>query len=311
MEETTVYVIGECMIELQRGAGAASLDYRFGGDTLNAALYLARLLGQGKGAAARVAYVTGLGVDGMSGQMCAAWEAEGIDTGCVLRLPDKLPGMYLIETDRYGERRFHYWRGDSAARHWLRAPGAAAVLAQLAAARVLYLSGISLAILAPPDRDTVIATLAQCRAAGGSVVFDNNYRPRLWESRDAAIDVYRRVLVLTSIALLTLDDEVALYGEGDAATVVARTRALGVAEVVVKCGAAPCVLWTDGRLDVVAAAPVANVVDTTAAGDSFGAAYLAARLRGQSGAAAAAAGHRLAGAVIGQRGAIIARAAMP
>jgi 2-dehydro-3-deoxygluconokinase len=297
------------MIELQR-SGAAQMDYRFGGDTLNAALYMARLLGP-----QRVAYVTGLGVDGMSDEMCAAWESEGIDTACVQRLPAKLPGMYLIETDATGERRFHYWRSDSAARHWLRAPHAARVLAQLAGAGMVYLSGISLAILSPADRDTLLDVLAQCRAAGGKVVFDNNYRPRLWESTAEAVAVYQRVLAHTSIALLTLDDEVALYGEAagplDADAVIARTRALGVPEVVVKCGAAPCVVWADGRLDVVAAAPVAHVVDTTAAGDSFGAAYIAARLQGSDAATAAAAGHRLAGAVIGRRGAIIPRDAMP
>ena len=293
------------MIELQH-AGAAQMDYRFGGDTLNAALYMARLLGPG-----RVAYVTGLGTDGMSDEMCAAWEGEGIDTAYVQRLADKLPGIYMIELDAAGERRFHYWRSDSAARHWLRAPGAGAVLLQLAAATVVYVSGISLAILTPGDRDVLLAALAQCRAAGGKVVFDNNYRPRLWSSIDEAAAVYRRVLDVTSIALLTLDDEVALYGATDAYGVVARTRSLGVAEVVVKCGAEPCVVWADGRLDVVAAPPVARVVDTTAAGDSFGAAYLAARIDGASAAQAAAAGHRLAGAVIGHRGAIIERHAMP
>lgn len=308
MQTASVYVIGECMIELQRGASDGALDYRFGGDTLNAALYLARLLGPRSG---QVAYVTGLGVDGMSDQMVAAWEREGIATGCVQRMPAKLPGIYLIETDDTGERRFHYWRSDSAARHWLRAPGADAVLEQVANARMVYLSGISMAILAPGDRATVIAALAQCRASGGTVVFDNNYRPRLWESSAVAMDVYRRVLEHTSIALLTLDDEVALYGPENAHDVVTRTRALGVHEVVVKCGAAPCVLWADGRLEEVATPPVANVVDTTAAGDSFGAGYLAARLHGQSATAAAAAGHRLAGAVIQHRGAIIPPDAMP
>lgn len=310
MQAATVYVIGECMIELQRGTDAASMDYRFGGDTLNAALYLARLLGN-EHEHEHVAYVTGLGLDGMSDEMCAAWEREGIATQAVQRLPTKLPGIYLIETDAGGERRFHYWRSDSAARHWLRAPVAPAVLAQLASARMVYLSGISMAILSPDDRATIIATLAQCRAAGGTVVFDNNYRPRLWESVEVAIDTYRQVLEHTSIALLTLDDEEALYGATDAHAVIERARALGVTEVVVKCGGAPCVLWADGRLDTVEAPAVVNVVDTTAAGDSFGAAYLAARLRGQSGVQAAAAGHRLAGTVIQHRGAIIPAAAMP
>jgi 2-dehydro-3-deoxygluconokinase len=301
-----VYAIGECMIELQRSSNG--MDYRFGGDTLNAAVYMARMLDPEQ---VKVAYVTALGADGMSDEMCASWQHEGIDTGCVLRLPDRLPGIYMIETDPSGERRFHYWRKDSAARHWLEAPDAGKVLLRLAAARMVYLSGISLAILSPADRELLIAALAQCRAAGGSVVFDNNYRPRLWESAAEAAEVYRRVLAHCDIALLTLDDEQALFGPGDAAAAIERTRALGVGEVVVKRGGEPCVVWAGGRSVEVAPAPVAEVVDTTAAGDSFGAAYLAARLSGQEPEAAARAGHRLAGTVIRHRGAIIPRDAMP
>jgi 2-dehydro-3-deoxygluconokinase len=308
MEAQTVYAIGECMIELQRSVAGEGMDYRFGGDTLNAAVYMSRLLDPAK---VRVSYVTGLGVDGMSAEMLASWEKEGLDTSCVQRLPDRLPGIYMIETDPSGERRFHYWRKDSAARHWLEAPEAGKVLVQLAAARMVYLSGISLAILSEADRELLIAALAQCRARGGSVVFDNNYRPRLWESARTAAEVYRRVLAHTDIALLTLDDEHAIYGLETARQVVERTRGYGVREVVVKCGAEPCAVWADGQLHEVAPEPVADVVDTTAAGDSFGAAYMAARLSGQDPASAARAGHRLAGTVIRHRGAIIARELMP
>jgi 2-dehydro-3-deoxygluconokinase len=308
MAAHTVYAIGECMIELQKHGEQNALDYRFGGDTLNTAVYMARLLDP---AVANVAYVTGLGTDGMSAEMLAAWEREGIDTASVLRLEDRLPGIYMIETDPDGERRFHYWRRDSAARHWLAAPGAQQVLAQLAEAGMVYLSGISLAILAPGDRDLLIATLARCRAAGGKVVFDNNYRPRLWESAAVAREVYDRMFAHTDIALLTLDDDVALYGLDDARAVIDRARAQGVGEVVVKRGAASAVVWHDGQVHEVAPEPVKDVIDTTAAGDSFGAAYMAARLAGQGPEAAARAGHRLAGTVIRHRGAIIPRDAMP
>lgn len=308
MAAHTVYAIGECMIELQKHGEQGTLDYRFGGDTLNTAVYMARLLDP---AVANVAYVTGLGQDGMSAEMLAAWEREGIATASVLRLADRLPGIYMIETDPDGERRFHYWRRDSAARHWMAAPGAERVLAQLAEARMVYLSGISLAILSPADRDLLIATLARCRAAGGKVVFDNNYRPRLWDSADTARDVYRRVLAHADIALLTLDDEVALYGPGDARDAIGRTRTLGVGEVVVKCGGDPAVVWHDGTVHEVAPEPVNAVIDTTAAGDSFGAGYMAARLSGRGPEDAARAGHRLAGTVIRHRGAIIPRDAMP
>ncbi len=316
--KSTIFVVGECMIELQRdGSGLA---YRFGGDTLNAAIYLARLIDREKFA---VAYVTALGTDAMSGEMCAAWEREGIVTQWVQRLPDKLPGMYMIETDPGGERRFHYWRNDSAARYWLAGPQAPDVRTAMGAAPTIYLSGISLAILSPADRELLFDTVRACRMRGGKIVFDNNYRPRLWPNREAAVASYRRVLEMTDIALLTLDDEEALYGaagaelageaeiESATESAIARARLLGVPEVVVKRGAASCIVQVGEQRFVAEPERVANVVDTTAAGDSFGAAYLSMRLAGGAPLDAARAGHRLAATVIQHRGAIISIEAMP
>lgn len=306
MKPQTIFVVGECMIELQRASGG--LAYRFGGDTLNTAVYLSRLLDRKE---FQVAYVTALGVDSLSDEMSAGWEKEGITTTWVQRLPDKLPGMYLIETDAAGERRFHYWRGDSAARYWLHGPRADQVCGNLANAPYIYLSGISLAILSPSDREILLTTLAACRSHGGKIIFDNNYRPRLWQSAQTAGDIYRRVLALTDIALLTQDDEDALYGKADMAIVLGRTRALGVEEIVIKRGAASCIVDAGGVTVRVMPQKISNVVDTTAAGDSFGAAYVAARLAGRSPDEAAKAGHRLAATVIQHPGAIIPREKMP
>ena len=306
MKPQTIFVVGECMIELQRATGG--LAYRFGGDTLNTAVYLSRLVDRKE---LQVAYVTALGVDSLSDEMNAGWEKEGIITTWVQRLPDKLPGMYLIETDADGERRFHYWRSDSAARYWLHGPQADQVCGALANAPFIYLSGISLAILSPSDREILLATLAECRSHGGKIIFDNNYRPRLWQSAQTAGDIYRRVLALADIALLTLDDEDALYGKADEAIVLARTRASGVEEIVIKRGAESCIVDAGGVTVRVLPQKISNVVDTTAAGDSFGAAYVAARLAGRSPDEAAKAGHRLAATVIQYPGAIIPREKMP
>ncbi|MDP9011591.1 MAG: sugar kinase [Pseudomonadota bacterium] len=305
-QRQTVFVIGECMIELRRGA--AGLSYGFGGDTLNTAVYLSRLIDRTR---FEVAYVSALGTDTFSDEMCTSWAAEGIVTEWVQRLPDKLPGLYLIETDAGGERSFHYWRDDSAARYWLQGPRVAQVREALAHAPFTYLSGISLAILGESHRELLLETLAQSRARGGKIIFDSNFRPRLWQGTGVAADVHRRVLALTDIALLSLDDERTLHGPAEVAEVIARVRALGVPEVVVKRGAASCIVQAEGVREEVAPPRVASVVDTTAAGDSFGAAYLAARLAGHSATQAARAGHRVAATVIQHQGAIIPPQNMP
>lgn len=113
------------------------------------------------------------------------------------------------------------------------------------------------------------------------------------------------------LALLTEDDEQALFGFTDTEQLLSTYRAMGVREVLVKRGAQSCMVESMGTRLEVAAHAVPKVVDTTAAGDSFSAAYLARRLRGGSPGDAAEAGHRLASLVIQHPGALIPRSVMP
>lgn len=301
-----VVSLGECMIEL-RAIGPETLHQSFGGDTLNTAVYLARLAG----GQYRVSYATGLGQDDpYSLQMLSAWQAEQIGTGLVARLKDRLPGLYTIQVDAEGERTFSYWRQHSAAKAYLDSD-ASPLLQPEAQIDVLYLSGISLAILPEAGRTRLLALMRRLREQGAQVVFDNNYRPRLWSSPAEAIALYDACYRLASVALVTLDDEMALRSldAEQAETVVCAT---GCPEVVIKRGAQPCLIHTaDGQRLEVAGQRVATVVDTTAAGDSFGAGYLAARLRGRDVVAAAKAGHLLAATVIQHPGAIIPPTTMP
>ncbi|MDR0174369.1 sugar kinase [Enterobacter sichuanensis] len=304
-----IAVIGECMIELsQKGA---DVSRGFGGDTLNTSVYIARQVAP---EALTVNYVTALGTDSFSQQMLEAWQSEHIDTSLIQRMENRLPGLYYIETDETGERTFYYWRNEAAAKYWLESDDAAALCETLATFDYLYLSGISLAILSPSSREKLLSLLRECRANGGKVIFDNNYRPRLWASREETQQVYQQMLQCTDIAFLTLDDEDALWGEKPVEDVIARTQAAGVKEVVIKRGAESCLVAITGEAVVdVPAVKLAreNVIDTTAAGDSFSAGYLAVRLTGGTPEAAAQRGHLTASTVIQYRGAIIPREAMP
>ena len=304
-----IAVIGECMIELsQKGA---EVSRGFGGDTLNTSVYIARQVAP---EALTVNYVTALGTDSFSQQMLEAWQSEHIDTSLIQRMENRLPGLYYIETDDTGERTFYYWRNEAAAKFWLESEDAAAICEALSTFDYLYLSGISLAILSPTSREKLLSLLRECRANGGKVIFDNNYRPRLWVSREETQQVYQQMLQCTDIAFLTLDDEDALWGEKPVEDVIARTQAAGVREVVIKRGAESCLVAITGEAAIeVPAVKLAKekVIDTTAAGDSFSAGYLAVRLTGGTPEAAAQRGHLTASTVIQYRGAIIPREAMP
>lgn len=295
--------IGECMVELSPRAGGL-FGLGFGGDTLNTAVYLARL-------GIAVDYLTALGDDPFSDRMLAAWQAEGIGTRLVLRLPSRLPGLYLIEIDSTGDRRFSYWRDRAPARELFVLPETPKILTALAGYDLVYLSGISLSLYGATGREVLFSGLDAARRAGARIVFDGNYRQRNWSAVAEARDTMNAMLGRTDIVLTSFDDERAVHGDADAAATARRLRGFGIDEIVVKQAQAGCLVAGLEGEKLLPATPQGAVVDTTAAGDSFNAAYLAARLAGRPPLAAAAAGHRLAGVVIGHPGAIIPREAMP
>jgi 2-dehydro-3-deoxygluconokinase len=299
---TRVACIGECMMELSERPDG-SLLRGYGGDTLNTALYLARL-------GVAVDYVTALGDDPWSEAMLAAWGAEGIGTGRVRRLPGRMPGLYIIRTDEKGERSFHYWRDSAAARDLFSGPGAAETRDALAGYDLVYASGISLSLYGEAGRAALAETGRAVQAKGGRVAFDTNYRPRGWPDKGKAQAAFREAMAASDLIFASVEDLDWLYGRDGEDEVL---RHHGRCEIVLKGGGSPpSVRVLAGTEDVtVPAPPVDAIVDTTAAGDSFAAAYMAARLAGRPPAEAASCGHRLAGAVIGHRGAVIPRSAMP
>ena len=303
-----IALLGECMIEL-RGQLFGTMQQYFGGDTLNTAVYLARLAAD---SGIEVAYATELGTDAFSDAMLRAWQEDRIDTRLVIREPGRMPGLYTIQVDETGERTFYYWRDSSAARHYF--DGASSPLEDaLDTLDALYFSGISLAVLSRHGRERLFKCAERLRAAGKQVIFDNNFRARLWTAGlEDARAWYERAFSCCDLAMITLDDNQALYALPDEASAIRHACALPPDEVVIKRGAEPTLVRLAGREPItVPTFPVSKVVDTTGAGDSFAGGYLAARLQGQGPEVAARSGNKIASIVIQHAGAIIPREAMP
>ena len=290
--------IGEVMAELRRDT-RKSPDWQIGfaGDMFNSAVYAARNLPPG-----RVAFHSRIGRDPLSADFADFAQAQGVDTAHVARVADRNIGLYSVSTDPQGERSFHYWRDQSAARGLMLDPET------LPAARVYLFSAITLAILSPQGRDQLLKVLAERRAETGChIAFDSNFRPQLWESHEAARAAIAAAWEIADIALPSVDDEMAIFGDPDEASVLARFGAREWHAGALKRGSTgPCPLGApvDPGLSF---APATHVLDTTAAGDSFNGAYLAAFLRGAPEAERLTAGHACAADVVGHSGAISPR----
>jgi len=227
---------------------------------------------------------------------------EGIDVGAIRRVKDRTVGLYMIQL-REGERSFSYWRGQSAARGLADDP---AWLDRAFAGRdVLFFSGITLAILSPPARETLCAALARARAKGAHVAFDTNLRPRLWAGEAEMRAGLSLGASVADTVLPSFDEETGLFGDATPEETIARYRELGARLVVVKNGAGQCHAWTAGEGGAVREPePVARVVDSTAAGDSFDAGLLAALVTGAPLAEALGRAMALSAEVIQWRGAL-------
>src|SRR6476620_4642587 len=296
--------VGQVRIELARGA-----DGRFalscGGDAFNTAVYLARAGVPG----IEVAFASAIGDEPYSDSIIALAAAEGVSANLVLRVSGRQPGLCLVENGPSGERSFRYWRDGAPVRELFELPDWMRVAESLISARLIYFSGITLSLYSNNGLGRFLAVLEAARQQGVKVAFDGNFRPRGWRGDlTRARTVFMEALKRVDSALPTYDDEAVLWGDPSPEATVERLQAFGIPEIVVKNGPNSALVAAGGRSDFIPVPEVVVPVDTTAAGDSFNAAYIAARLSGKRPAEAAGAAHNLAAKVIRHRGALMPRA---
>ncbi len=293
-----VTCLGEVMLELRPADSGAQLSLGFGGDTFNTAVMLSR-------ENVSTGYVTALGKDRFSDQILDRAHAEGVGTAGVQFDPDALPGLYLIQNDASGEREFFYWREHSPARRLFDSDEKLkACIEYCCKSEWLYLSGITVAVMAQKQERRFLEFLEAVNSGGVKLAFDPNYRPRLWGSVEDAKHWHATLLGYSDLVLPTLVDEQALWGADSAKAVIEHCRAAGVATVAVKCPDAQAVAWNGSDTVECNTRYRGPVVDTTGAGDAFNAGFIAAILAGKTLSDCLAQAHEVASRVLAVRGAL-------
>ena len=265
-----IVAYGEPMVEFNQTGDGGGRQYLqgFGGDSSNFAIAAAR---QG----ARVAYLSALGDDPYGHMLRSLWDRERVNHRGVLTNPDAFTAIYFVTHDARGHH-FHFFRAGSAASR-LRPqdlPGGT-----IERAKLFHLSGISLAISAQAC-DTGFAAMERARAAGVPVSFDTNLRLKLWPIARARA-VMTEALRLCDLALPSHDDVVAITGLQDPDALVDHCLALGAKVVALKLGEQGAIVASAGERHRIAPHPC-RPVDATGAGDTFGGAFVARRVAGDS-----------------------------
>lgn len=294
-------VIGECMLEFYH-VNEENFHLGFAGDVFNMAYYFAQLAEAGM----TVDMITALGRDPYSQKMIKTWASYGVRGHLTRFIDDKLPGLYLVETDEYGERDFIYYRENAAARYMFEGTDGVALLNQLSTFDVIYFSGITLAILKEPYREGFLNRLRELKQAGVKIVFDCNYRARLWPSIEVAQACVNLVIPFVDIALPSFGDSNLLFGDHTLGDCVNRYLSAGVSKVIASEGEKGYMIATPESQQYYNIEGV-KPVDTTGAGDSFSGAYVAGMMAGMDDVSACERASKLSREVVKHKGAIVSR----
>lgn len=254
-----ILCLGEPMLEFNQQPDGNYLPGH-GGDTSNCAIAAAR---QG----ASVGYVTHVGADPFGNSFMDLWASENVDTSTVRQVSDAHTGIYFVTHGPEGHE-FSYFRAGSASS---RMRTEDLPVAALQAAKILHVSGISQAI-SDTAADTVFSAIDIVKAAGGTVSYDTNLRLKLWPL-DRARAVTHAAMSKCDIALPGLDDAEFLTGHTDPDAIADFYLNLGVGVVALTLGPDGTLVATPGERRRIIGRKV-DVVDATAAGDTYDGAFL-------------------------------------
>jgi len=295
-ETRRIAALGEPLLELQP-AEDGGVRLAFGGDVANSMICLSRILGAGT---KRISLVTALGDSSYS-----AWLRERLRSERIHVIEPSIegePGIYGLPLDPAGRPGFSYWRAQSAARAFLQSADLARLEELLGDAQLLLVTGITLALCSRASFEHLCRWVDRHRA-GCRVVFDCNFRRRIWDSEAEARERIGTFERLSWVIATGGEDEKTLWGAEGTGQIIERVGRLS-AEYLIRGGPEGCWVGSGQEWQHVPTEPVTVIGDTAGAGDSHLAGYMAARISGYGRADAAAYANKAAAVIVSQRGSV-------
>ena len=287
--------IGECMTEFNTNN---NLNYKssFAGDTANTAIYLSRL-------GAKVTYVTSIGVDKLSDRMITFLKKEKINTKFIIRNSRKTVGLYIVENNLLGERNFNYWRSDSAAKFYFQMIDINKFSKFFYTYDLIYFSGITLSIYNEKNLSNFYQFLKLLKKKKIKICMDLNMRIKNWKSKKHAKETIMKFYKITDLVFFTNED----------------IQSIGISSnnLFNKIFNNPYTIHiyrkNSGKIHICERDSISKynislknkVVDTTACGDAFNAAFIFHYLKNASFDNCVKFAHKLAKRVAHNKGAII------
>jgi sugar/nucleoside kinase (ribokinase family) len=290
-----VLCIGDVMLDVIARINVSPQKINFGSDTAS------RISTSSGGAAgnvaawltrtdARSAIVSHVGDDPAGAAIVTEFDALGVSHGDLV-IPGETSGVVVVLVDSSGERTMFPDKGANSRL-------VVEDLPDLSEYQAVYISGY--ALLNPLARDGVLAMIAKIKADGIPIYFDPASVGAMKDVADKELHNW-----FSMMDVLFLNEEESIYLTGSVDIERALNYLLDFSQVVVvKRGSAGAIAKARGFDSISLPAVAATVVDTTGAGDSFAAGFIASFSKNRDLTAALQAGAELAAgcvAIVGGR----------
>jgi sugar/nucleoside kinase (ribokinase family) len=290
-----VLCIGDVMLDVIARINVSPQKINFGSDTAS------RISTSSGGAAGNVAawltrtdarstIVSHVGDDPAGAAIVAEFDALGVSHGDLV-IPGETSGVVVVLVDSSGERTMFPDKGANSRLTLIDLP-------DLGAFQGVYISGY--ALLNPLARDGVLAMIEKIKADGLPIYFDPASVGAMKDVADKELHNW-----FSMMDVLFLNEEESIYLTGSVDIERALNYLLDFSQVVViKRGSAGAIAKARGFDSISLPAVAATVIDTTGAGDSFAAGFIASYSKNHDLTAALQAGGELAAgcvAIVGGR----------
>lgn len=237
-------------------------ERRIGGAESTVAVGVARL-GHSAG------WISRLGNDEFGAYILGQMRSENVDVSNTHLSNDAQTGVFFRENRANGRSSVFYYRKDSAFSQFSPEDIDADYLA---AAKILHLTGIT-----PGLSDSCLAAVDHAidiaKANDITVVFDPNYRSKIWEASKAR-DCLERLMQRSDHVLAGQEDLCKLTGLSSEKECIKYLHDLGMSSVVLKLGRNGAILSTDNGVERLTGHLLENPVDRFGVGDSFAAGFI-------------------------------------
>jgi sugar/nucleoside kinase (ribokinase family) len=290
-----VLCIGDVMLDVIARINVSPQKINFGSDTAS------RISTSSGGAAgnvaawltrtdARSAIVSHVGDDPAGAAIVTEFDALGVSHGDLV-IPGETSGVVVVLVDSSGERTMFPDKGANSRL-------VVEDLPDLSEYQAVYISGY--ALLNPLARDGVLAMIAKIKADGIPIYFDPASVGAMKDVTDKELHNW-----FSMMDVLFLNEEESIYLTGSVDIERALDYLLDFSQVVViKRGSAGAIAKARGFDSISLPAVASTVIDTTGAGDSFAAGFIASFSKDRDLTAALQAGAELAAdcvAIVGGR----------